>query len=205
MQPSGTESLSAASTLYGGTEMTHQQIITAALVREFSESSVSAEWAALRSEPATYSPRVDIAVGPYAIDRRYGHEYDGLGHHHQRFLRKVHEAFSQNVVLLDANDFIPPLDEVCALNLNARCFLAVEIDNSGSRKHLMGGMVNAAALGRVGLSVAGKPGLLKALLKTRRYLRFLASVGKNTFDTRNLMIVTVEQLEEALGVPRARG
>jgi hypothetical protein len=185
--------------------MTHQEILTEALRREFPESPVSPEWAALRDELATYSPRVDIAVGPYAIDRRYGYEYDGLGQHHQRFLRKVHEAFSENVLSLDANDLIPPLNEICALNSNARCFLAIEIDNSGSRKHLMGGMVNAAALGRVGLSVAGKPGLLKALLKTRRYLRFLASVGKNTFDTRNRMIVTVEQLEEALGVPTARG
>jgi hypothetical protein len=185
--------------------MTHQDLLTAALRREFPDSPVSSEWAALRDEPATYSPRVDIAVGPYAIDRRYVHEYNALGRNHQLFLRNVHAEFSQNVVSLDANDFVPPLDEVCSLNGNARCFLAIEIDNSGSRKHLMGGAINAAALGRVGLSVACNPDVLKALLKTRRYLRFLAGVGKNTFDTGNLMIVTVEQLEEALRVSTARG
>ncbi len=185
--------------------MTSQEILAEALQREFPDCPVSSEWAALRDELATYSPRVDIAVGPYAFDRRCVDEYDELRRGHQRFLRDVYAAFSQNVVSLEPTDFVPPLDEVCSLNSNARCFLAVEIDNSGSRKHLMGGAINAAALGRVGLSVAGNPEKLKALLKTRRYLRFLAGVGKNTFNTANLMIVTVGQLEEALRALTVRG
>ncbi len=182
----------------------HQQLLTSALTGEFAGCPVSAEWSAMRGEPETYSPRVDIAVGPYALDRGYGDEYDALGRIHQRFLERIHAKFRLNVASLDPTDFVPPLDDICAHNFNARCFLAIEIDNTGSRKHLMGGAVNAAALGRVGLSVAGRPGVLKPLLKTRRYLRFLASVGKNTFDNRNLMIVTVEQLEEVLGVRTAR-
>jgi hypothetical protein len=184
--------------------MTHQETLTTALRGEFRDASVSAEWAALRAEPATYSPRVDIAVGPYAIDRRYEDEYDALANRHQRFLGQIYSRFKGNALALDADAFVSPLDHVCALNSNARCFMAIEIDSSGSRKHLLGGMVNAAALGRVGLSVAGNPEMLRALLKTRRYLQFLADVGKNTFNTGNLMIVTVEQLAEALDVRTAR-
>ena len=177
-----------------------QDILTDALCREFPEVTVSPEWAALRDEPGVYSPRLDIAVGPFAIVGRCEREYDVLGDAHRPFLEAVHDAFIENVISLDQADFTPDLDSICSLNSNARCFLAIEIDTTGSRKHLMGGAVNAAALGRVGLSVAGTPKTLKALLRTRRYLRFLAGVGKNTFDTGNLMIVSVEQLADALGV-----
>ena len=64
----------------------------------------------------------------------------------------------------------------------------------------MGGAINAAALGRVGISVACSQPELNKLLKMRRYLRFLADVGKNTFNTTNLLVVTREQMANALGV-----
>jgi len=37
------------------------------------------------------------------------------------------------------------------------------------------------------------------LLKMRSYLLYLSSVGKNTFDTTNLLVVTAEQLLDSIG------
>ena len=45
---------------------------------------------------------------------------------------------------------------------------------------LLGGAVNAAALGRIGIVVAWTSEKLKAFAKLRRYLNFLGIVGKNT-------------------------
>ena len=50
-----------------------------------------------------------------------------------------------------------------------------------------------------GNSVAGSPERLRVLLKMRSYLLYLSSVGKNTFDTTNLLVVTAEQLLDSIG------
>jgi len=180
-----------------------QQILARGLQDRFGNVPVTTEWRALAGELDTYSPRVDIAVGPFAIDTGHETEYDMLGHSHRDFLLQLHTAFIQNARNLDALANCPSLEVSCNRNRNARCFLAVEVEASGSRKHTMGGAINAAALGRLGVSVACSPPELKKLLKMRRYLQFLASVGKNTFDTTNLLVVTREQMAAALGVELA--
>jgi hypothetical protein len=180
-----------------------QRILAGALRERFPAIQVTSEWAALADEPALYSPRVDIAVGPFAIDTRLEDDYDTLVHVHRAFLGQLHASFEHNVRSFNIDDRIPDLAFTCSLNRNARCFLAIEIEGSGSRKHTMGGAINAAALGRVGVSAACSSAELKKLLKMRRYLRFLASVGKNTFDTTNLLVVTTQQLAEALGADLA--
>jgi hypothetical protein len=178
-------------------------ILEHALQKTFAGVPVTSERAALTTERDVYSPRVDIAVGPFAIDTTHETDYDQLVCTHTHFLAQLHVSFVQNVQSLDAADMIPDLASVCSLNRNARCFLAIEIEASGSRKHTMGGAINAAALGRVGVSTACSPAELKKLLKMRRYLLFLKGVGKNTFDTTNLLVVTREQLADALGVSLA--
>ena len=63
---------------------------------------------------------------------------------------------------------------------------------------MIGGAVNASVLGRIGILVAWSPDKLRAAIKLRRYLEFLARVGKNTFDTTNLLILSKEQLLDVL-------
>jgi hypothetical protein len=178
----------------------NEAALAQALQAAFPDVQVRPQWAALSGETAVYSPRVDVAVGPFALGTaRYEDAYAQLAVDHRRLLSRLHAAFSNNALEIDSVASVPSLDEMSARNPNARCFLAIEVDCSGSRKHLMGGAINAAALGRLGLSVAGSPDLLRALLKMRRYLLFLASVGKNTFDPGNLMVVTMAQFMDALG------
>jgi hypothetical protein len=90
-------------------------------------------------------------------------------------------------------------------NENARCFIAVEIENESSRKHILGGMVNAAALGRLGIIVAWTPEKLRAVLKMRRYLVYLATVGKRTFDPANLFVLTRGQFDQVVAGARDLG
>lgn len=85
-------------------------------------------------------------------------------------------------------------------NRNARCFLAIEIENKVSRKHLMGGAINAAAPGRAGLAVGWSDQMVRAFVKLRAYLLYLARVGKNTFDPFNLLIVNRIQLAAAVAI-----
>jgi hypothetical protein len=61
----------------------------------------------------------------------------------------------------------------------------MEIEESGSRKHCLGNLVNASALGRVGLLVARNKWTFDIFVRERAYLKFLGDVEKNTFKTAN--------------------
>jgi hypothetical protein len=58
--------------------------------------------------------------------------------------------------------------------------------------------VNASALGRVGILIAGSQQILSTFVRQRVYLRFLANVGKNTFQTVNTLLLTKPQFEDCL-------
>lgn len=185
----------------GGGEVRIDQIQLAEGLREvFSSVPVVLEWPSLRGEGAVYSPRIDIAVGPFATDHRCIKLYDDLASKHSVLLGQLHSTYTQNVYDFDPQDAVVDLESMCRLNRNARCFLAIEIDGSGSRKHVMGGAVNSAALARLGLSVATNEKHLRTALRIRRYLRLLGSLGKNTFDTANLMVLSTSQLAAVLDV-----
>jgi hypothetical protein len=83
-------------------------------------------------------------------------------------------------------------------NWNARCFIAIDIENQSSRKHLMGSAINAGALGRIGVAVGWDQQKVNQFVRMRRYLRLLSSLGKNSFSTANLLVLHREQLVEAV-------
>lgn len=159
---------------------------------------VEIEWAAMTDERALYSPRLDAAVGPFATHNICIDEYDQLVRGFEPLLNNLFEVHRVNLRAHGQPDNHFDFDRLCTRNLNARCFLAIEIENAVSRKHLMGGAINAAALGRIGLAVAWDQEKLRAFVRMRSYLLFLAEVGKNTFDPSNLLILSKEQVMEAL-------
>lgn len=172
----------------------YQKMVAARLSELFTGVSVQCEWAAMSDEANLYSPRLDIAVGPFATHARYIEQYDELMDKHPGLIERMMICHCENIAIYNGGEFDVSFERLKYKNQNARCFLAIEIENRVSRKHLMGGAINAAALGRIGIAVAFRDDKLKAFVKLRSYLNFLASVGKNTFDTTNLLILSADQL-----------
>ena len=187
----------------------YQQQIAVGLKNFFPAENVDTEWTAIRGSRDIYCPRLDIAVGPFAVEEhRYEPAYDQLFDVNQLLIQRFVEIHNCNLAdhpqprSQEHHDYV--LDQPTETshlndqNRNARCFLAIEIENKVTRKHLLGGFINAAALGRIGIGIAYDADKLKAFLNARRYLLFLHSKGKNSFSVSNLLIMTKEQVLEAL-------
>jgi hypothetical protein len=177
----------------------YQTYITDLLRTYFRDSQLDVipEWRT-EFDQGLYSPRVDIAVGPFAIEDgvHLGDEFTNLFFRYEDLVRDLISFHLQNVrTVLDSGEVFENLLET---NFNARCFIAIEIEKSGSRKHLMGDAVNASALGRVGIALGWNENRLRAFLNLRRYFLYLARVKKNTFNLANLLILHQEQLLEAV-------
>lgn len=166
------------------------------------ELEIKKEWASMQEERALqiYSPRIDVAVGPFATEESLELTYNEILERWpvQQFIRVLVEFNRQN--LHQYGDFVVPreYDQISHLNFNARCLLAIEIENKVSRKHLMGGAINASALGRLGIVIPWSEDKLHAFIKLVRYLHYLRNAQKNTFDTSNLLIVTRNQMDTAI-------
>ena len=176
------------------------------LARTFRPIPVDAEWATRVQFDgrSVYSPRLDVAVGPFAIEENMEAEYDHMIRRYRDLLGRLFDAHCANLVAHDCSPDDFALRRVVNRNRNARCFLAIEIENQVSRKHLMGGAINAAALGRIGVAVGWSKNQVAVLVRLRSYLLFLASVGKNAFDPANLLILGPDQLTRCLRMPRTR-
>ncbi len=174
-----------------------QNDLQGALQQRFLPTDVRKEWASIPGSVGVYSPRLDLAVGPFATgELRYGPTYDTLFERNRGFVTALWTAHRSNVG--DGEIGGQTLEGLRTANRNARCFLAIEIENQVTRKHLMGGAINAAALGRLGIAVGWDQRRLMALLRLRRYLNFLAGVDKPTFSVNNLLILSPEQLSAAV-------
>lgn len=169
---------------------------------------VETEWKAFTNISGIYSPRVDIAVGPFSVvpGRNCIREYDKLFNQSQKFIDRLISYHNNNVQQYRITDdprineslCLPEMHILKTYNKNARCFLAIEIENKVSRKHLLGGVVNASALGRIALVIGWNEKKVAALVRLQAYWDFLGSVRKNTYHTNNLLILSPDQTLEAL-------
>jgi hypothetical protein len=154
----------------------------------------------VHQEVRKYSPRIDIAVGPFAYGEiRYIEEYNKLSEASSQFINRLLSQFKENSKRYPFSKYIPNNHkELNGINENARCFLAIEIERTGTRKHRLGDIVNACAFGRIGIIIAWNDRVLKSFLAITEYLQFLKEKGKPTYGTRNLIIVTKEQFSSIL-------
>jgi hypothetical protein len=144
-----------------------------------------------------YCPRLDMAVGPFAINNQFREAYTDLlcELKSKAFIESLIRANNQNIIRVGRGEQ-SDLSDFYSFNLNARCFMCVEIENKVSRKHIAGGLVNASALGRVAVLIAWTPDKLKAFIKLKNYLKYLSSVEKNSFKTNNILILDKDQFKE---------
>jgi hypothetical protein len=160
-------------------------------------AQVTPEWRT-QFEPGIYSPRVDIAVGPFAIEhgRREARAYDLLCRDYDQLLHALIQSHRSNCS--DPRSTADICDALRSFNRNSRCFIAIEIENSVGQKHLLGGALNAAVLGRIGVAIGWRQASLDMFLRLRRYFLYLRSVGKNTFDASNLLVLSPKQLRDSV-------
>lgn len=169
---------------------------------------VKPSWYAFRSYGRrVYAPIPDIAVGPFAVEegQNFTEKYDQMvksfnnlidnwvllfKNHRINYLR---DYWHTNDSSGSHTDFLSP---GCS-NPNARCFIAIEIENSTTtRKHQMGSLINAAALGRVGIFIAMEDSVLKSAIRMREYFKLLKQYGKPSFAMDNVIVLTKDQIIE---------
>jgi len=183
-------------------EREYQHKVKRELERIYSGEEVEVQWYPFRGEgPRQYCPIVDVAVGPFATERRYETRYAELLEKTRAFVQCLVEKHNHNVAEPEKTSF----EAIAYFNENARCLFCIEVEETGTRKHCLGDLVNASALGRIGLLIARSQKVLRIFVRQRVYLRYLADVGKNTFKTNNALVLTEEQFDECLASTRRDG
>lgn len=180
-----------------------ETILRTYLRRKNIHEDVMRSWYPFRGQHASfYSPITDIAVGPFAIEDRLISEYNDFQERIPDLIDDLTSCFRDNYNQYGGHyPGIPsyPFSNFQG-NENARCLIAVEIESKNTtRKHKMGSIVNASALGRVGIVVGMDDYSLKVLIRILGYLKFLASVEKPTFKPDNVFIVSRDQILRILG------
>ncbi len=140
--------------------------------------------------------RIDITVGPFAIERRrFEERYTELLIETKPFIESLIECHNQN---LDATEQRASFDTIAFFNLNARYALP--------SKSRIADLVSIAwatwSMHRLseddGLLIARSKEILRTFVRQRVYLRFLADVEKNSFRTDNALVLSAEQFDECL-------
>lgn len=182
-------------------DLTHReyQKLVAEKLKILPTSPVQIEWRAMQEQKSLYGPRVDIAIGPFVYDNSsIPDEHDSLARQWKRPIQSMLDYHKHNVGKLSFEVCKTSINELCYRNKTARCFIAIEIEDNGSRKQLIGTALNAMALGRLAIVVVSKPDKLKALVKIRRYLWFLSQA--TNLNTDNLLILTRDQLINSISL-----
>ena len=184
---------------------------------------VEAEWRANKRMPETiepddltnirYCPRLDFAVGPFNVEKNrpkwkinkiaINRVYNG----HQRIIRRLarcdlelEEQWWSSNPRNTNRDWEYELNRFKFnknTNTNPRCFIGIEVEKSPGQKHRMGSIMNAAALGKVGIIIA-KGEAYRHLIRIRLYLRFLLAVEKPGVPISNVLIIPKRNFVEIL-------
>ncbi len=171
------------------------------LARYNDDYTVVKEWRAFQnSNVYRYSPEVDIAIGPFNDDNAFYNltsVYNEIVQDDFNLKSFLEDAYHIHKVNMDAElytdytefSFLEALDQ----NKNARCLIAIEIENTSTKKHIMGSIVNAASLGRIGIGIGYSNEAFRAFLRIVNYLSFLKKVEKNTYSTANFFVLSKAQ------------
>lgn len=151
-----------------------QPSVEAAMRRVFASDVVSNEWNSragaqdIFADLGSYAPRPDIAVGPFNTTTVVAQEDADR-------IREIGSA--RGFVKQVKQDIEAQWGGPCWENPNPRCLVAVEIEFSGSSKHVLGDYVNASKFGLVGI-IIGPPMRDDLSPKQRRMTEKIRRVGK---------------------------
>jgi hypothetical protein len=122
------------------------------LQRIFPNEKVIKEWDTVKNDlhlsnhKDVYAPRVDIAIGPFNDYYELDCGIDGTKPMQSHpFVKKLTRDKCQ-----------AGLSMKNLWNSFSRCFMAVEIEFSGTSKHVLGSMINASVNGSIGIVIANR-------------------------------------------------
>lgn len=173
-----------------------QKEITGLLNKKLYGNNVSAkeEWDVSKnsgdeySSREIYAPRVDIAVSPYITGILTSEE-----------INKLENAYIQNKNLIEEIKKKGETFSDFRYNKNPRCLITIEIETSGSRKHLLGDIANASILGKVGLIVPTNDKNYNSFRRIMNYLEFAQTkekISENIF--KNIILIRHSDLIDIL-------
>jgi hypothetical protein len=154
----------------------------------FGKELVKTEWDSVRydghggNHSRVYAPRHDIAVGPFnsSMDLDIGNDKTKSMLSHPFTKKLIRCALEQR----------EKIDKVW--NSFSRCFLAIEIEFSGSEKHILGSIINASVSGAIGIVITNHNNIEKAKRLSSYIMRLegLERIDLNVL--RNLVIFEQE-------------
>ena len=173
-----------------------QRELAERLKRIFGEGMVKVEWHSRSCAQdwlkfkSIYAPRPDIAVGPFNTEERRNTEAI------KKAFEDKCEEFFEHLRRYDACRGIRRVN--FSLNRNPRCLIAVEIENSNKGKHMLGNIVNASLLGKVGMIVILREEFLEAAIRATKYLRCAHEIGKTELRITNVLVCPWHELRSFL-------
>ena len=139
------------------------------------------------TEQPLYSPIIDIAVGPLSFGARGGDEARLTRDCYNHLVttgvvsRLLDDLIGRGALVTDG--------EVREWNINPRCLLAIEIENSNNNKHILGSMLNASIMAKVGILIdyedRNMVGFLREMVNRRKSPELFGNliyITKNNFD-----------------------
>jgi len=176
----------------------YQELVRKRLSKIFGEENVKKEWDVAKDSQDAYTrrlycPKLDIAVGPFNIDGT-------VDENNVRIEEAVvrNKDFIDNLFQLSESSLEYVDSFLRQKNKNPRCLLAIEIEKSGSRKHMVGNIVNTSILGAFGIIIPFDDKALSAYRKIDAYLDFAAKVGKTREIFKNVLIINKENFLKAI-------
>lgn len=159
----------------------------------------------------SYSPNIDISVGPFSERRGVSlwNRYDDLVRFSSDFIDEMliqfcsnYEDFGEGFFRIDERtipgSYANFLSTSKGANWNARCLMAIEVEASGNRKHLLGDLINVSVSGRIGIVVGYNRDKLKTFLRQLDYLAYTIEAKKIRFNSGNIIVLKPDQFEKIL-------
>lgn len=181
-----------------------QELVYSSLKRIFGENNAKKEWNVAKNSTddfirKLYCPRLDLAVGPFNIDRKITYnntEIEKAIRYYRSFIDKMFNNSEQR----DGN-----FDEFLnKRNINPRCFLAIEIENSGTSKHMLGNIANVSIIGSIGVVIPFNDRQLSNCKRIKEYVDFATEVKKIKAIFENILVIDKENFLKVLTMELSR-
>jgi len=174
------------------------QLIQPHLVRLFGEQNVIPEWDVAKNSEDDYSrelycPKIDVAVGPFNID-------GNVNQNNQSIDQAIQNSYDLMSELVERSETpVGDIQRFLALrNRNPRCFMAIELEASGTTKHRLGDIANTSILGAIGIVVPLTETNRKSFIRLKKYLEYGIDVDKLPPSFGNVLVITPNRFLEAI-------